>query len=124
MTFKELCAHLREDSQKVRYWANTLLKKELIEPKDTGSGYEYSEVDIEVFEQIQAHLENGAKTLTEAIRFYEKSITPSEALDRHEALTNQLKAAQRKVLDLRRDPWWKTLSNWIKTRWSMLFGNT
>lgn len=124
MKFAELCKELEEPANRVQHWRAELKRFELIEPKKSGNKDIYRPEDVEQFRKIKDYLNDGAESVTEAIDFIRGNITPHEALERHKIITRQLEATQKKVLDLRRDPWWKSLMNRIRSGINRLLGRS
>jgi len=122
MRFTELCKELKEPANRVQHWRAELKRHELIEPKKSGNKDVYRPEDVEQFKKIQEYLSDGAESVSEAIDFIKGNITPYEALQRHEMLTNQLSATQKKVLDLKRPPWWEQIGDFFKKFWQKIWG--
>lgn len=122
--FKEVVKDLGVGYEKARYWVKSLEKEGLVEPEyGAGNKMYLPQSQVEHLFKVKEIVETDQKVTT-AIRLIQQDLTPEEAINRHDALTNQLEAAQKKVLDLRRDPWWVSIKNWFKTKWSKLLGRT
>jgi DNA-binding transcriptional MerR regulator len=113
MEFRDLCKQFNVEEPKIRYWDKMLKKHELISPKDTGTGHDYSEKDLKQFRTLESFLNNGAKTVTEAIRLMKNNISPEEAYRQYQQAQSQIAVLQKKVLQLRR-PLWTRFFAWLK----------
>ena len=117
MNFKELSGQFSVEDAKLRYWDKILKKQGLIVPKETGTGHDYSDSDVEQFKTLESHLKNGATTVTEAIRLMRGGMTPGEAMEKYLQSQRQIELLQKKVLQLRK-PLWKKLVNWVRQLFS------
>ncbi|MBI1729347.1 hypothetical protein HYR53_01835 [Candidatus Acetothermia bacterium] len=114
MNFKGLCTQLGEDTEKVRYWSRLLKQAELIDPKNKGTRYEFSDGDLNQFRKLKEYLSDGAQTATEALRLMKKNLSPAEAIERLEVVNRQLEQTQKKLLQLREDPWYLKVVTWFR----------
>ncbi len=105
---------LKEPEEKVRYWIQVLRQGNYLESPRKGLGFAFTDEQINLFKQIQAHLNNGAETAQDALKLIGSNITVDLALARHEALTNQLASAQSKLIQLRK-PVWERIRFWFTT---------
>jgi predicted transcriptional regulator len=113
MDFRQLCEELGEDRQRVRYWAQLLVKEGLIKPPKRGIRQIFSQPEVETFRQIKQYLAEGADSTVEAIRLMKNNINPSDAIKRYEQAQRHIELLQKKVLQLRK-PFWKRLVDWVK----------
>lgn len=123
LDYAELVKHLREKETKVRYWRTQLIEAELIEPrKGHRNKWLFSPADVSAFDSLKEMLADEDMTVTSAIRLIKDDLTPEEALQRYRKATREVEVLQKKVLDLRRDPWWLSLANWFKSNWNRILG--
>jgi len=123
MKFSELQKKLKEkDTEQVRYWDKLLKQHELISPTKIGNRHEYSSEDLEAFEQLRDFLAEGADSATAAIRLMKDDLTPAEALERYKKSQREINVLQKKVLDLRRPPWWEQIGGFFKKFWQKIWG--
>ena len=112
MDFKQLCAELRENTNKVRYWDLVLKKHELIYPQKALNKDIYSTEDVAKFKTLQEYLKDRATTATEAVNLMKNNVTPNEALQQFQRAQRQIEVLQQKVVALRK-PFWTRLKDWF-----------
>jgi len=122
--YAALCKHLKEKETKVRYWRVQLIEAELIEPrKGHRNKWIFSPNDVTVFETLKEMLDDEEMTVTSAIRLLQDDVTPEEALQRYRKATREVEVLQKKVLDLRRPPWWEQIGSFFKKFWQRIWGS-
>lgn len=120
--FKDICDELGIDENKGIYWKSLLKKVDLIHPKKGLSNKDiYSEDDLETFRKLQAFMEDGATSATEAVRLLQDNVTPEEALRRYRTSQRELEVTRKKLLALRK-PFWERVKGWLgRTASRLLF---
>lgn len=118
--FKDICHELGVDENKGIYWKSLLKKADLIHPqKGLGNKDIYSEEDLNTFRKLQAYMEDGATSATEAVRLLQQNVSPEEALRRYQTAQRDLEVTRKKLLALRK-PFWERVRGWMGSAVSKL----
>jgi DNA-binding transcriptional MerR regulator len=112
---KQLCNELNETEGHVKYWKALLEKQGLISPKKgLGNKNIFSQPEVEQFKRLKAFMNNGAVTVTQAVRLMANNANPEELYAQYKQAQRQIEVLQKKVLQLRK-PVWKRLVDWLKS---------
>jgi hypothetical protein len=114
MDYKELVKVVGVSETRLRNWRTALLRAGLINPqRGIRDKFLFSDEDVKQFLKLKELLENGAKSVPEAIRMMQQNITPGEALSKYMQAQRQIEVLQRKILQLRK-PFWKRILDWFR----------
>ena len=114
MQLKEVSKAIGVSESKVRNWWQYLKKNQLISPKQgLGNRLDFDDNDINIFEQIKNNLDDGARSVPEAIRLIKRDLTPSEAIQKFEVAQQEVHNLQKKLLQIRKGFAW-TLIDWFQ----------
>jgi len=114
MDYKELVKVVGVSETRLRNWRTALLRAGLINPqRGLRDKFLFSDEDVKQFLKLKELLENGAKSVPEAIRMMQQNITPGEALSKYMQAQRQIEILQRKILQLRK-PFWKRILDWFR----------